>query len=292
MSTSGLHRRRFLGLAATAAARVVGGAEKPVRIGMVGIGNRGAGLLRNLLHIEGVEIPAISDISETNSARALDLVEKSGRRRPELYSRGPEDFRRMVQRDDLDAVMTATPWELHTPVSVAAMKAGKYAATEVPAAVTLEECWQLVDTSEQTRMPCMMLENDCFGRGALMALNLVEQGVLGEIVYCQGGYDHDIRSGLVRNGELSWRARHAARRNGNLYPTHPAGPIGWWSGINRFVRAVRNRTDTPVDVYDSAAWSAIGPLSERSVAARSAPVDFSDFTRGKWKTKRRIDLGV
>ena len=436
MSTSGLHRRRFLGIAATAAARAVSGAVKPVRIGMVGVGNRGTGLLRNLLHMEGVEVPAISDISETNSARALDLVEKSGRRRPELYSRGPDDFHRMVQRDDLDAVMTATPWELHTPVSVAAMKAGKYAATEVPAAVTLEECWQLVDTSEQTRMPCMMLENDCFGRGALMALNLVEQGVLGEIVYCQGGYDHDIRAGLVRNGELSWRAGHAARRNGNLYPTHPAGPIAWWSGIHRgdrftylvsmssksaglnryiaktfganhrnakrnfangdvnatllhtengvlvtlthdtqlprpysdsgetsiplmvlrlqgtegifsgsldriyvdgrspklhkwedpapyykqydhelwrvlgkaasqsehggedyitlhqFVRAVRNRTGTPVDVYDSAAWSAIGPLSEKSVAARSAPVDFPDFTRGKWKTKRRIDLGV
>ena len=97
----------------------------------------------------------------------------------------------------------------------------------------MEQCWELVNTSEQTGMPCMMLENDCFGRGALMALNLVQQGVLGELIHCEGGYDHDIRAGLLRNGELSWRGLHALRRNANLYPTHPIGPIAWWTGINR-----------------------------------------------------------
>jgi hypothetical protein len=281
----------------------------------------------------------------------------------------------------------------------------------------------------------MMLENDCFGRGALMALNLVAQGVLGELIHCEGGYDHDIRAGLLRDGQLSWRGMHALRRNANLYPTHPIGPIAWWTGINRgdrftyltsmsskacglshyaakhfgadniyanrqfaggdvntslimtekgvtvtlnhdtqlprpysdsgdtkiplmvqrlqgtdgiffgslekiyidgrsplhkwedtapyyeqyehflwkalgdaarssshggedyvelhqFVRAVRNKIQTPVDVYDAATWSVIVPLSEQSVASKSAAVDFPDFTRGKWKTPRPLNLGL
>jgi predicted dehydrogenase len=434
--SSHFQRREFLKLAGAAGiAGSLAGAEKPVRIGLVGVGNRGTGLVKILLDVPGVELRAICDINEEHLQNAQAIVEKAGRRRPEGYSSGPEDFRRLVAREDLDAVVTATPWELHTPIAVAAMKAGKYAATEVPAAITVEQCWELVKTSEQTGMPCMMLENDCFGRGALMALNLVEQGVLGELIHCEGGYDHDIRAGLLRNGELSWRGMHALRRNANLYPTHPIGPIAWWTGINRgdrftyltsmssksrglshyaakhfgpdnayakrqfadgdvntsllmtekgvtvtlnhdtqlprpysdsgdtkiplmvqrlqgtegiffgslekiyidgrspehkwedtgpyyeqydhflwkalgeaartsshggedyvelhqFVRAVRNRIQTPVDVYDAATWSVIVPLSEQSVASKSAAVDFPDFTRGKWKNPRPLNLGL
>ena len=433
---SGVQRREFLKLAGAAGiARSLGAAEEPVRIGLVGVGNRGTGLVKILLDVPGVEIPAICDINEGHLQNAQAMVEKAGHKRPEGYSGGPEDYRRLVAREDLDAVITATPWELHTPVAVAAMKAGKYAATEVPAAITVEQCWELVNTSEQTGMPCMLLENDCFGRGALMALNLVEQGVLGEVIHCEGGYDHDLRAGLLRNGELSWRGMHALRRNANLYPTHPIGPIAWWTGINRgdrftyltsmssksrglshyaakhfgpdniyakrqfadgdvntslimtekgvtvtlnhdtqlprpysdsgdtkiplmvqrlqgtegiffgslekiyidgrspehkwedtgpyyeqydhfvwkalgeaarssshggedyvelhqFVRAVRNKIQTPVDVYDAATWSVIVPLSEQSVASRSAAVEFPDFTRGKWKNPRPLNLGL
>ena len=173
------------------------GARTPVRIGCpVGVGSHGTGLVKILLAVPGVEIPAICDVNEKHLKHAQDIIEKKGRKRPEGYSHGAEDYRRLAAREDLDAVMTATPWELHTPIAVAAMKAGKYAATEVPAAITVEQCWELVNTSEQTGMPCMMLENDCFGRGALMALNLVQEGVLGELIHCEGGYDHDIRAGL------------------------------------------------------------------------------------------------
>ena len=143
-----VQRRDFLklaGVAAIAAAKATGN-EKPVRIGFVGVGNRGTGLVRILLDLPGVEIPAICDINEQHLQTAQDLVEKSGRKRPEGYSSGVEDYLRLIARDDLDAVMTATPWQLHTPIAVAAMKAGKYAATEVPAAITLEECWELVNT--------------------------------------------------------------------------------------------------------------------------------------------------
>ncbi|MFN7998627.1 MAG: Gfo/Idh/MocA family oxidoreductase [Bryobacteraceae bacterium] len=433
---SHLQRRDFLKLAGLAsAAASLPGAEKPVRIGIVGVGNRGTGLVKIFLEVPGVEIPAICDINEEHLERGRTLVEKAGRQRPEGYGKGPEDYLRLVARPDLDAVVTATPWQLHTPVSVAAMKAGKYAATEVPAAITVEQCWELVNTSEQTGMPCMLLENDCFGRGALMALNLIEQGILGEIVHCEGGYDHDLRAELLRNGQLSWRGVHALNRNANLYPTHPIGPIAWWTKINRgdrfthlvsmsskslglnhyaakhfgpgninatrkfadgdvntslimtengvtvtlnhdtqlprpysdsgdtkiplmvqrlqgtngiffgslekiyidgrspehkwedtapyyeqyehflwkalgntarssshggedyvelhqFVRAVRTKTQTPVDVYDAATWSVIVALSEQSVASRSAAVEFPDFTRGKWKQPRPLNLGL
>jgi predicted homoserine dehydrogenase-like protein len=132
-------RREFLQLAGAATiVQSLDRAEKPVRIGFVGVGNRGAGLVKILLDLAAVEIPAICDINEEHLKNAQDIVEKRGRKRPEGYSHGPEDYRRMVAREDLDAVMTATPWELHTPIAVAAMKAGKYVAIEVPAAITVD----------------------------------------------------------------------------------------------------------------------------------------------------------
>src|SRR5215471_2015629 len=124
-------RRDFLVAAGAAALSTADATERPVRVGMVGVGSRGTSLLRNLLNLPGVEIPAICDINESNLARAQGLVENAARTRPEGYARGVEDFRRLVTRDDLDAVITATPWQWHTPVCVAAMKAGKYAASEV-----------------------------------------------------------------------------------------------------------------------------------------------------------------
>jgi len=315
-------------------------------------------------------------------------------------------------------------------MAIAAMKAGKYAGVEVPAAISIEECWDLVNTSEKTGMPCMMLENVCYFRNVLMALNLVRQGLLGELLHGEVGYQHFVRgSQFTKNGDLTWRGVHALERNGNLYPTHAIGPAAWWMNINRgdrftylnsmssnsrgpslyaaktfgaehassrrtfaqgdvnttliktengltvtlyyntqsprpydlilrvqgtggiysgtlekiyidgrspvgrsgepawedtaayyeryehplwkrlskaaassghggadyitlheFVKAVRNKTQTPIDVYDSATWSSILPLSERSVASRSAPVDFPDFTKGKWRTAKPVIL--
>jgi predicted dehydrogenase len=416
-------RRSLLALAGGA---VWGQTARPVRIGMVGVGSRGTSLLRNLLDLPSVEIPAVCDINEANLQRAQGILEKAGRPRPEGYASGVEDFRRMAARDDLDAVLTATPWEWHAKVCVAAMKAGKYAATEVPAAITIEECWELVDTSEKTGMPCMMLENVNYYRNVLMILNMIRQGVFGDIVHCEGGYQHRIRK-VRPDGELTWRGMHSVKRDANLYPTHPLGPIAWWTNINRgdrfthltsmssrslginrqaarragpdhpnakrryalgdvnttmirtengvtvtlihdtqsprpydlafklqgtngiysgtlekifiedeasprenwqemapfyekyehpvwrkygkvatkyghfggdylellhFVAAVRNRTQTPIDVYDSATWSAVTPLTEASVRARSAPVDFPDFTRGKWKTAKPVEVDL
>ena len=222
-------------LALRTARRAYAASTRPVRLGVVGIGNRGFGLMRTAVAIPGVQISAIADLNQDNVSRAQKLIEATQARPAQVYSDGPQDFRKLVRRKDLDAVITATPWEWHTPVMVAAMKAGKVAATEVPAAVTLQECWELVDTSEATGIPCMMLENVCYFQDMLLVLNLVQQGLLGELIHCEGGYQHDVRQGTKFNdkGGLLWRGRHAVKRDGNLYPTHPIGPIAQYLNINR-----------------------------------------------------------
>jgi len=205
-----------------------------VRVGFVGVGGMGSVHVQNFLNIPGVEIKAICDIVEEKVARAQKWVEEAGFPRPKGYSRGPWDFRRMCEEEDLDLVFTATPWEWHVPVCVAAMKNGKHAATEVPAAVTLEECWELVETAERYKKHCVMMENCCYDRIELMSLNMVRRGLLGEILHAEAGYLHDLREvKFSHEGEGLWRRQHSWKRNGNLYPTHGLGPVAQCMNINR-----------------------------------------------------------
>jgi hypothetical protein len=166
----------------------------PVRIGYVGIGGMGTGHVNNLLKIEGAQIRAVCDIVPEKVEHIQQKVEDAGQARPAGYSRGVRDFVRMCETEELDLVYTATPWEWHVPVCVAAMKTGKHAATEVPAAVTLDECWELVETAEKHNKHCVMMENCCYDRVELMILNMVRQGLLGELQHGQGGYMHDLRA--------------------------------------------------------------------------------------------------
>ena len=206
----------------------------PVRIGYVGVGGMGSAHVRNLLRIEGVQIRAVCDVVPEKVERVQQWVVEAGQEKPEGYSRGPEDFRRLCERDDLDLVYTATPWEWHVPVCVAAMKAGKHAATEVPAAPTLEGCWELVETSEQTKRHCVMMENCCYDRPEMQCLNMVKQGLLGEVVHGECGYLHDLRGvKFASEGEGLWRLAHSVARNANLYPTHGLGPVAQCMDINR-----------------------------------------------------------
>jgi len=205
-----------------------------VRIGYVGVGLQGTSHVRNLLRIPHVEIRAVCDIVPEKVERVQQLVVQAGQPKPEGYSRGPEDFKRLCQRTDLDLVYTATPWEWHVPVCVAAMEAGKHAATEVPAAVTLEECWRLVETSERTKRYCIQMENCCYDRPEMLCLSLVKKGLLGEILHAEGGYLHDLRAVKFENAnEGLWRRAHAVKRNGNIYPTHGLGPVAQCMDINR-----------------------------------------------------------
>lgn len=395
-----------------------------VRVGYVGIGGMGSNHVRNLLRIDGVELRAVCDILPEKVAYAQKLAVAAGQKEPSGYTRGEYDFKRMCAEEDLDLVYTATPWEWHAPICVAAMENGKHAATEVPATVTLEECWQLVETAEKYRKHCVMMENCCYDRPEMMVLNMVRHGLFGELIHGECGYLHDLRDvkfGLSSEG--LWRRAHAMKRDGNLYPTHGIGPIAQYMNINRgdqfavivsmssksrglqdfakehlkendprrqetyklgdvnvsLIKTVNGLTITivhdtnlprpysrinmiqgtrgvfagypdrvfiegrskkhefekmeayqrkfdhplwkandkaakgaghggmdyledmrlieclrhgwPLDmnVYDAAAWTAIGPLSEQSVAKGSAPIDVPDFTRGGWKTAPMID---
>ncbi len=395
-----------------------------VRVGVVGVGNRGTALLRALLQLPYVDVLAVCDLLEARTVVAQGLVEKARGHQPAAYTQGERDFENLVTRDDLDAVVCATPIQWHTPVTVAAMRAGKYGATEVPAALTLDECWELVRTSEETGIPCMMLENVCYFENALALLRMAREGIFGELLHAEGGYQHDCRFLSFKDGALTWRGELCATLDGNFYPTHPIGPIAQWFNINRgdrftrlvsmstksrgtknqaakeygpehplakrdyalgdvntcliqtangltvtlyfdmctprpydlifrlqgtkgmhmqdqvyledvspkahtyeafaaykeqyahplwtelqaeaskhgghggsdyitvyeFIKAVRNRCQTPQDVYDAATWSAIVPLSIASVAKQSTTLDFPDFTKGAWKTREPVPI--
>lgn len=205
-----------------------------VRIGFVGVGGMGSAHVRNLVDIAGCRIAAVCDIVEEKVTRMQDLVTEAGFPRPTGYSRGEWDFVRMCESETLDLVFTATPWRWHVPVCVAAMQNDKHAATEVPAATTIDECWQLVETAEQTRKHCVMMENVCYGRWEMMVLNMVRQDVFGEILHGEGGYLHDLRSiKFAPDGEGLWRREHSKTRNANLYPTHGLGPLAQCMNINR-----------------------------------------------------------
>ncbi len=205
-----------------------------VRAGFVGVGGMGSAHVVNYLNIEGVEIKAVCDIVPEKVERAQKWVVDAGQAKPAGYSRGPTDFKRMCETEDLDLVMTATPWEWHVPVCVAAMKNGKHAATEVPAAMSLDDCWELVETAERTNRHCQMMENCCYDRIELMTLNLVRKGVLGEILHAECGYLHDLREvKFSKEGEGLWRRAWSRKLNGNLYPTHGLGPVAQCMNINR-----------------------------------------------------------
>lgn len=205
-----------------------------VRMGFVGVGLQGSSHVKNFLAIEGVEIKAICDIVEEKVTRAQNWVAEAGQPKPAGYSRGEYDFVRLCEEQELDLVFTATPWRWHVPVCVAAMKNGKHAATEVPAAVTIDECWQLVESAEKYQKHCVMMENCNYGRRELLILNMVRKGVLGEILHGECGYLHDLRGvKFDYNGEGLWRREHSKTRNGNLYPTHGLGPVAQCMNINR-----------------------------------------------------------
>ena len=425
-----------LGLVTGAFRAGAAAAEKPVRLGMVGVGGRGTSLLELLLAMGNVSVPAICDINQEHLERAQSMVEKAGQKRPEGYSRDEESFQQLMYRDDLDAVLIATYWQWHTPMAVCAMKSAKYAAVEVPAALTVEECWDLVNTHEQTGVPCMMLENWSFRRDNLAVLRMIRAGLFGEIVHCHCAHSHNCIDHWFFDpqGNMRWSAEFLVKHNASQYTTHALGPViswmdigcgdyfdkivsyanrslginhyfatkfgpnhpnaqrqyaqadivttlvktrkgntivisydmqlprpydnrwevqgtegiyneqrnaiylsgrspkyeewesfdpyqqkyehAWWkpmqqtTGIaatgkntvsdqlvlghggtdylelSQFLRAVRNKTQTPVDVYDSVIMSVINPLSEKSIAEGGASMECPDFTRGKWQERK------
>jgi predicted dehydrogenase len=411
--------------------------NQKVRLGFIGVGLRGQNHLDLALRRADCEVVAICDIQQVMLDKSLDMIKKTGKPAPQVFKDGPYDYRRMLENKDIDAVIISTPWEWHTIQCLDAMKAKKYVGCEVITGMNVEECWQLVHTSEETGMPLMMLENVCYRRDLMAVLNMVRQDVFGEIVHLQGGYQHDLREVKFNDGkqpygggvefgekgfsEAQWRTAHSVHRNGDLYPTHGIGPVammidinrgnrftelvsysskarglndyivksagpdhpnakvnfklgdvvttmikcaneetillqhdtnlprpyslgfrvqgteGIWMDINRsiyiegkskqahrweeakdwldkydhplwkkyagdaqgaghggmdwfvlhaFIESVKRKAPTPIDVYDSVAWSAITPLSETSIRLGGETVEFPDFTKGQWMSRK------
>ncbi len=401
-----------------------------VRVGFIGLGQRGPSHLNNMTKLSGVSVMGLCDIREEYVLKAQKLLGSPGQN-PTLYFGNKDAWKKLCDRKDVDLIYIATPWNMHVPMAVYAMEQGKHVAIEVPAARTIDECWQLVNTSEKTRKHCMMLENCCYDFFELMTLNMARQGFFGEIVHTEGAYIHYLLDlNFQKDGYWDmWRLKENIGRNGNLYPTHGLGPVCQVMDINRgdkmdylvsmssydnlmgkeakqraakddfyrpfvdkdyrgnmnttvirtnkgktimlqhdvtspnvysrihkisgtkgsalkyplpriaaghekwlseqefkaleekyqpaivkkvgelakqvgghggmdflmdwrLIDCLRNGLPLDEDVYDAALWSAIAPLSEKSVKNRSSSVDVPDFTNGNWKQNSPVDISL
>jgi hypothetical protein len=215
-----------------------------VRTGFIGVGNRGQGHIRTCLSMGMADIVAICDVSERSLTDAKKLISSANGTQPVEYTGNEFAYLDMLEKEDLQAVIISTPWEWHTRMAVASMKSGAYTGLEVPAATSIEECWDLVNTHEETGVHLMFLENANYDRSLLAVLNMVRQGIFGELLHCRCGYLHDLRGVKFNDGveydyvpgrplkfgkdayaEAQWRGLHSLRRNGDVYPTHGIGPV-------------------------------------------------------------------
>ena len=439
-----MERREFIQKGSVAAAgfailptgSLFAAASGKVRLGYIGVGARGLNHIAEGLLRDDVEIVAVCDTQESSLKLCREQIAKSGKLPVKEYTGGVDAYKGLLDRKDIDAVIIATPWQFHHSQAIDAMNAGKYVGCEVIAGLTVQEHWDIVNTSEKTGMPYMTLENVCYRRDVMAALNMVRQGLFGEIVHLEGGYQHNLRNVLFNNGkqyygggvefgpnalsEAQWRTQFNIDRDGDLYPTHGAGPLihyidinkgnrftnlvsfsskarglaayveeqspgnanakinykngdvtqtmincangetitlthdthlprpyslgfridgtkGIWMDVNQsiyihhqskkndswepskewfdkydhplwkkyekdalgaghggmdwfvfnaFIQAVKEKKQTPIDVYDSVTMSVIGPLSSSSIAGGNKSMEFPDFTKGKWQAAK------
>lgn len=442
------HFIRNVGIIAAGAAVMPGAglkagtfAAERVRLGIIGVGARGLGHLNLVLRRNDVELVSICDTDPVTLEKARAMISKSGKKMPKIFTGDEQAWRKLIDKaEGLDGVLIATPWELHKDMIISSLESGiKYVGTEVVLGITLKDHWDVVRAAEKHKGQVMMLENVCYRRDVMAVLNMVRQGLFGEIIHLQGGYQHDLREVKFNDGknyygggvefgekgysEARWRTQHSVDRNGDLYPTHGIGPVAHYININRgnkfttinsfaskgrglhdyivkhggadhpnarvnfklgdvvtthigcangetillqhdtnlprpyslgfrvqgtegiwmdlnkgiyiegksakahqwdnakewldkydhplwarwskesegsghggmdfyvihsFVESIKAQAETPMDVYDAAAWSAITPLSEESIRKGNKTLDFPDFTRGAWKTRKPV----
>lgn len=225
-----------------------------INLGFIGVGLRGRDHVYNASRRDDVNIVAICDVDPKAIKATQKQLRKGGRKEAEVFTGDDYAFMKLLEKKEIDAVVIATPWLWHTRMAVQAMKAGKYTGLEVSASNTLEECWDLVNTHEETGVHCMMFENVCYAREAMATLKMIREGLFGEIVHSSCGYRHDLRHVKFNDGiepygkgvefgenavsEAKWRTQHSLLRNGDVYPTHGIGPVATWFDINRGNRFV------------------------------------------------------
>lgn len=223
--------------------------KEKVRIGIIGSGFRSQEHIGNFCQRPDTEVVALADPQERSINEAIAEIKKYNRPEPAVYKNGDYDYRNLLKRDDIDAVVICSPWEWHSIQAIDAMQAGKAVGVEVCGAMKLQDCWDVVNASEKTRRPLMMMENVCYRRDIMAVLNMVRKGMFGELLHVQGGYEHDLRGVLFNDGitaydsgvefgkkaysEAQWRTNHYVNRNGELYPTHGLGPVAMMLDINR-----------------------------------------------------------
>lgn len=208
-----------------------------VRVAFIGLGSRGLEAVRRFMYLEGIEVVAICDINKDFVAKTQELLAENNKPKA-LEFTGEEDWKKVCELENVDLVYNCTHWALHTPIAVYAMEQGKHIALEVPAAMSIEDCWKLVDTAEKTRKHCMMLENCCYDFFEMATLNMAQQGLLGEIVHVEGAYIHDLRELNFKSPEDGgyqgmWRLDYNEKNKANIYPTHGLGPVCQTLNIHR-----------------------------------------------------------
>lgn len=203
-----------------------------VRVGVIGLGDRGKDVPKRFAYIEDATIVALCDLDSAKVQRAQRSLVKRGAPKAIAEYVGEDAWMELCQRDDIDLVYLAVPWQYHTKMAVYAMEHGKHVAIEVPAATSIEECWALVNTSERTRRHCMMLENCCYDFYELTCLNMAQQGVFGEIVHGEGAYCHNLDP-YWNKYQGDWRMKYNRDHAGDVYPTHGIGPVCQALNIHR-----------------------------------------------------------
>ena len=258
-----MNRRTFVkntglvtaGYAVLPGARLYAAADPIVKLGFIGVGLRGQNHLDNALRRKDVNVMAICDIDDRMLDMAGNIFKKAGKPMPKVFKGDPYAWKKMLELKELDAVIIATPWEWHAPMIIGCVEAGiKYVGTEVMLGITLQDHWDVVKAAEHQNAHVMMLENVCYRRDVMAILNMVRQGLFGELIHLQAGYQHDLRGVKFNNGqaaygggvefgekafsEARWRTEHSVHRNGDLYPTHGIGPVAEMININRGNRFV------------------------------------------------------
>lgn len=252
-----MNRKQFLITSGLASAALASRAWTPgmvsrekIRLGIIGTGARGQSHIDELLKRSDVEIISIADPDKNWAIpAALKIFDQYKQKTPQVFDNGSEDYNKLLDDKNLDAVIICTPWEWHVKQGIAALKAGKKVGMEVAGAMNIEECWSIVEAVESTGVPLMFLENVCYRRDVMAVMNMVKQNVFGELLHLQGGYQHDLRAVKLNDGkspygkgvefgdngisESKWRTNHSVRRNGELYPTHGLGPVAMMTDINR-----------------------------------------------------------
>jgi len=225
--------------------------DAKVKLAIIGVGARGLNHLELVLRRQDVDLVAICDVEPRTLALAKDMINKTGKKMPQIFTGDNYAWKKMLEiKGGIDGVVIATPWEWHKPMIMGAIDAGlKYIATEVILGITLQDHWDVVKATEKNNAHVMMLENVCYRRDVMAVLNMVRQGLFGELIHLQGGYQHDLREVKFNDGinyygngvefgekgysEAHWRTEHSVHRNGDLYPTHGIGPIAHYIDINR-----------------------------------------------------------